>query len=288
MGCVVAATEYARLERPSLGYVVEDFVPRPGLTLLIGEPKAGKSYLALQIALAVCMGQPVLGAPTIQGTVLYLQFDTSEASWRRRLLKLERAGVTLPHTLYLLHPSQTPTRINILDTGFQALLTRAIMECNPSVVIVDALREIHNKKEDNSGDQKVVGEALLTITQGRATVLIHHTAKLSNKEEIRVVDLPRGTSYWAGRCDVLLALIDNTFSLVSRDVENLHAEGTRDKRTGFWRFPILERRQELRGVCTQYPALTHKAISKIVAKDLKLTAHEVHQFLDRQEDCVHQ
>lgn len=46
-----------------------------GLYILGGSPKVGKSWLALQLCLAVCTGTPFLGRPTRQGEVLYLALE---------------------------------------------------------------------------------------------------------------------------------------------------------------------------------------------------------------------
>src|SRR5699024_883539 len=52
---------------PELHYVVEGFLPQ-GLALLASPPKYGKSWLAMQLCLAVSQGQPFLGMPTRQAT----------------------------------------------------------------------------------------------------------------------------------------------------------------------------------------------------------------------------
>lgn len=65
------------------GYIVE------GLTLLAGKPKAGKSYLALNIAYAIATGGQVLGAEVEQGDVLYLALEDNERRLQRRLDQIE-------------------------------------------------------------------------------------------------------------------------------------------------------------------------------------------------------
>ena len=77
------------MTRPSLNWVIHKLLPRPGLTILMGPPKLGKTFLALGIALAVVHGEPFLGQKTVPGRVLYLQLDSSEAVWRERLKDLD-------------------------------------------------------------------------------------------------------------------------------------------------------------------------------------------------------
>ena len=52
---------------PELCYLVEGFLPQ-GLVLLASPPKYGKSWLALQLCLAVSRGEPFLGMPARQAT----------------------------------------------------------------------------------------------------------------------------------------------------------------------------------------------------------------------------
>lgn len=55
--------------------IIEKIIYRSGKTLLVGKPKAGKSYLSIRIGIAVSFGEPALGLTTAQCKVLYLEFD---------------------------------------------------------------------------------------------------------------------------------------------------------------------------------------------------------------------
>src|SRR5690242_9493179 len=101
---VLSASQYVDAPRPQLSWLVPSYIPHPGLVLLIGEPKAGKSFLGLQLAMLVASGQPFLGQPIAASPVLYLQFDTSETVWRQRLDHLRSEGVRLPDNLFFVHP----------------------------------------------------------------------------------------------------------------------------------------------------------------------------------------
>jgi RecA-family ATPase len=56
-------------------FCVEDLLPSSGLSVLVGKPKAGKSTLARQLAVAVARGKDFLGRATEQGGVLYLAME---------------------------------------------------------------------------------------------------------------------------------------------------------------------------------------------------------------------
>src|SRR5262245_14277803 len=74
-------------------YIVPGIIPE-GLTILAGRPKIGKSWLALDLALAVSGGRAVLGDITpAQGDVLYAALEDN----KRRLWKRIRKNMGMPH-----------------------------------------------------------------------------------------------------------------------------------------------------------------------------------------------
>ncbi len=85
-------------ELPELQWAVPGLLPE-GVTLLAGKPKMGKSWLALNLAVAIAQGRPALGRlPTQRGQVLYLGLEDHErriADRLRKVLQDEPAPVDL-------------------------------------------------------------------------------------------------------------------------------------------------------------------------------------------------
>lgn len=73
-------------EFPTPRWAVPGLVPA-GLTFLGGRPKVGKSWLALQIAIAVGTGGKVFDNDVERGKVLFLAFEDSPRRLKDRLLK---------------------------------------------------------------------------------------------------------------------------------------------------------------------------------------------------------
>lgn len=65
-------------------WVVEDLMPA-GLHLLTGAPKIGKSWLVLDLALAVSAGRPFWGYATRRCGVLYLALEDTLARIQGRM-----------------------------------------------------------------------------------------------------------------------------------------------------------------------------------------------------------
>jgi RecA-family ATPase len=233
---VLNAVQYVDAPRPQLSWLIPSYIPHPGLVLLIGEPKAGKSFLGLQIAIDVALGRSFLGQPISSASVLYLQFDTSETVWRQRLDHLRTEGVTLPSNLFFVHPEDQPPQVNILSAQTQVLLKGALDACNPKLVVVDVLRECHNGDEQDSTAMKNVGDALMTLFQGRTLLVIHHTHKLNdNYGTPNPANAARGSSYISGKADAIWLLWNNQLQIASRfhHDEKHHVQR---ERTGMWKF----------------------------------------------------
>ena len=213
---VISSPSFLTLERPQLSWLVPGYVPRPGLILLIGEAKVGKSYLALQLALAVAGGGTFLQAQSQRESVLFLQFDTSELVWRQRLQALQSSGVQLPQNLYVGHPELVPSRFNLLQENCQQYLRQCITECNPGMIILDVMRELHNADEQDSTEMKAVGDILMEISRGRVLVLVHHVHKLGEERVTNVPNAARGSSYLPGKADAVWLLREKGLQIASR------------------------------------------------------------------------
>lgn len=58
--------------RKRITWLVKDIFPRDTVGLIVGESQAGKSFLAIDLAVAISEGRPFLGHETTQGGVLYI------------------------------------------------------------------------------------------------------------------------------------------------------------------------------------------------------------------------
>src|SRR5216684_758457 len=82
-----SAQELVMKKFKPIRWAIKNILPE-GLYLLAAPPKIGKSWLALQIALAVGGGGKVLGQQAEQGGVLVLALEDSDRRLQSRLIKL--------------------------------------------------------------------------------------------------------------------------------------------------------------------------------------------------------
>jgi hypothetical protein len=97
-----ADDELMRMELPEPRWAVDGILPE-GMSVLAGKPKLGKSWLALNVALAVASGGVALGdVPVGQGSVLYLALEDTPRRLQARLRKLlDRQDAKPPAALTL-------------------------------------------------------------------------------------------------------------------------------------------------------------------------------------------
>ncbi len=215
---IVSFGEFVKMPRPNTNWIVDELVPRPGMVQLIGPPKVGKSFLALDLAFKVSRGEPFMGRATKASKVLYLQLDTSEKIMRDRGLALRNSGydIVAPN-LCMVHPDDTMRPVNIMFAGGHAYLHKAISTIDPALVVVDTLREIHQEDENDSTAMKIVLDALETLCIGRSVLLVHHTRKISPDEpNPTAVGASRGSNYITGKVDSFWLLYNGRLEITSR------------------------------------------------------------------------
>ena len=220
---------------PELHYVVEGFLPQ-GLALLASPPKYGKSWLAMQLCLAVSQGQPFLGMPTRQATCLYLALEDGRQRLQKRLARLGGQG---SRTLYF------ETKAITLAEGLLAYL-ESFQARHPDcrLVVVDTLQKVRGEAAPSSSayaaDYADLG-ALKAYAdrQGVCLLVIHHLRKMTDDAD--PFNRIAGSNGIFGAADAAMVLARSkrsdprtTLSLTGRDVEEQELILTFDKARCRW------------------------------------------------------
>ena len=166
---------------PPRRFAVEGMI-YTGVTLLSGQPKVGKSYYALQLAAAVASGQPFLGRPTRQGTVLYLALEDDELrifERTRKMLYHDDDGV--------LDNLRIETEENWENHCKDPLgdLRRYGLACDGelSLIVIDTLQCFRGSSVEDKGNIYAVDNAYMkslrhiSVKTNTPILLINHTKK---------------------------------------------------------------------------------------------------------------
>lgn len=207
MARYVTASDLATMPIPDHEWTLPGFLPKPGMLIIFGEPRSGKSFLALQTAFSIAQGKTLLPAstPPKSHKVLYLYFDkTGVLVFQERLRSLKQHGHSIDGPVYFIHPTDKIPTANILEPACYKYFHDLIQEIDPDVVVFDVLREFHNGDENDSTAMKLMGDTLSLLCAGRSIVLVHHTKKLDypgKTTAVRNIEAARGSSYIVGKAD---------------------------------------------------------------------------------------
>lgn len=199
-------------------WAVPGVIPE-GLTLLVGGPKIGKSWFALNLAVAIALGGTALSNVDVSaGDVLYLALEDPPRRLQSRLVSVLEG-----------HPG--PARLT-LDTaaGRGAEATEQVrlwLDDHPEarLVVVDVLAKV--RPVDGTDDRYAADYRTSSVFKsladeyGVAVLVVHHTRKQQGDD---FVDLISGTNGLAGAADTVCVLrrarteADAILSITGRDV----------------------------------------------------------------------
>lgn len=281
MHAFVDANQYVELPKEPQPWVIHGLVPIGGLVNVYGKPKTGKSFIVLDWCYAVSSGKPTWFGYKIEkpGPVCYLQVDTPREEWSRRI----EGGLGLYSIadlpLYIADMWQVPTfPVNVLDPLDATLkwLKEEFERIQPVMVVIDTLREIHSGDEDNSTVMRNVISSLVGVARPAAVVLVSHARKdnaMMAQVEEDMMDQARGSSYVAGRMDVVVNVTQRRMKFKGRATGQQQETLVQDPETGW----ISIQRQDdgsdelLRTLHMEYPGLSVNAMAKKLAERQKFS-----------------
>jgi len=202
---VINAYELYMKDLPPTNWIIEPII-HEGATLLTGDPKVGKSFLALQIALAVAGGEKYLFDSLeicAYGRVLYLALDDgSEKRLHNRLRGLQLQPDATKN-LDLVYQRNLPD----LSNGFDRVIDRYLTGQKYVLVILDTFGAVLGRMGGKSvyRDEYQEGIKLQKLAQahGIALLILHHTNK---KEGQDVIARASGSHGLTGAVDSVLML----------------------------------------------------------------------------------
>ena len=200
------AAELSEMELPPIKWAIPDILPE-GATLMVGKPKTGKSFFALNLATAVASGGRALGKiPVDQGRVLFLQLEGSKKGLKSRQDPLLQGAKGSP----LLH--FYPEWQTIQDGGLKRLKAWLSYYKDTSLVIIDTFKVIRGNTSNSKSlyDQdynSLKPFAEIAEQYDVAILLIHHTNKMNDVED--PFDLASGSTGLMASVDTGMVLRRN-------------------------------------------------------------------------------
>jgi hypothetical protein len=211
---------------PEPRWAVEGILPE-GLSILAGKPKLGKSWLAMNLALAVASGGVALGKiPVERGPVLYLALEDTKRRFQARLRKLlSRTNAAAPEGLTLATAGDWPRQDK---GGAPALREWLHVYQGLRLVVIDTWAKFRTAKaagrDEYEQDTEHASELKeLADKHGLALLIVTHCTKLNAPDPI---DQVRGSLGLTGAADTILVMRrergqhDAALFVTGRDVED--------------------------------------------------------------------
>lgn len=172
----------------------------PGIHILSGDPKIGKSWMMMDMCLAVAKGEKFLGRKTERGQVVYMALEDTFISLQSRMYELTD------------EPSENLT-FTLLANSIGSGLEEDLRDCkkmfpNLKMVVIDTLQKIRNNIDTKYGADYQELSVLKSIADQLeiAIVLVHHNRKAHDSNPNNLIS---GTNGIAGCADGLLVFTRN-------------------------------------------------------------------------------
>ncbi len=199
-GLYFTATDLMAQTFPEPRWAVDGLVAE-GLTLLVGSPKLGKSWMCLGLAVAVATGGRALGKIKVeQGAVLYAALEDTPRRLQGRLSKLLGDDAPPPNLHIVTNLPQMPDAIDLIE---EWLVTHP----DARLVVVDVLKKIRPSADRSASaydHDYAVMSALKGLADRRkvAVIVVHHTRKMTDESD--VFNEVSGSTGLTGAADAIL------------------------------------------------------------------------------------
>ncbi len=160
-------------------WLIEGLWAEAAVGCIGGTPKSGKTWLALEMALAVASGTPCLGRFGVpqRGTVLLYAAEDTAAALRDRAVQLAMARNLDLEALAVGLITEPALRLDV--PGHQLRLAATVEKLKPKLLVLDPLVRLHRADENSSSEISALLGFLrgLQRAHGVAIAVVHHVRK---------------------------------------------------------------------------------------------------------------
>ncbi|MGQ4618446.1 AAA family ATPase [Nocardia sp. R7R-8] len=276
-------------EFPPLSWCVPGVVSE-GFGLLVGPPKAGKSWMVADVALACARGGLAFGRIQVQQRpVLYLALEDGHRRLQSRFRTLMQDQPIPAGISFIVKAEQ-----NVIIATIAEFMTRS--HGAAPLVILDTLGKARPPKargEDSYAADYAFGTQLKNVADsmpGASLLVVHHTRKAESTD---FVDAVSGTQGIAGSADFVLVLARKrksaqaVLSVTGRDIpENEYALITEDGRWSLDGMDLMDAAAavETRQQTSQLGDRTMDALAFVAARPLGTRATDLAEKLGISND----
>lgn len=235
---IFTAAELIQTELPQAKQVVRELIPE-GFNICAGKPKLGKSWLVLDISLAVSFGGSALGRFSVSaGDVLYLALEDTKGRLKKRLeTNLKKQLGTVPDRLHLAR--QWP---RLDQGGYEELVEWIKAHPDARLIVIDTwakFRPSRIRGSDTYEEDYAHASLIKKLADDHAVgiVAVHHCRKMGAQDPLDEVN---GTLGITAAADGILVLrrergkADASLFVTGRDIDEKELALRWDSRYASW------------------------------------------------------
>ena len=267
-----------------LKYVVPDLITE-GLTLFVGRPKIGKSFLVLQVADAVAGGLVTLGRECKPGDVLYCALEDNARRLQSRLGKMQITDWSAH-----LHFRIAMPRLDEGGIDFIRDWVRSVRR--PRLVIIDTFKRVRPLGSGRGTQYEEDYDSLVPLHDlaqelGIAIVVVHHDRKASADDPFDTVS---GTLGLNAVVDSVMVLVrDPSGAMIlhqrGRDLDEVAKAMRFDRNICYWKMlgnaAEVQRSHERAQVLKAMQAIGEPAKPAEIAREADAPVNSVTKLLAR-------
>ena len=191
-------------------YLVKGVIPFPGLTVIWGPPKSGKSFWTLDLALHVALGREYRGKRVHQGPVVYCCFEGQSGisarveAFRQRFLPEDAEAVP-----FFLQPEP----MDLIKEHQDLIGAIRALNASPVAVVLDTLNRSLNGSENSDEDMGAYIKAADAVREAFecSVLVVHHCGNNDSR--------PRGHTSLTGAADARVSVTRDAAKNILVDVE---------------------------------------------------------------------
>ncbi len=188
--------------------LIEGILRRGHKMLISGSSKAGKSFLLMELSIAIAEGRSWLGFPCRQGKVLYVNLEIDPSSAINRFLKIyEALSIPVKHSdnivVWNLRGHAVP-----LDQLVPKLIRR-VKDQHFDAIIIDPIYKVITGDENNASEMGQFCNQFdkICTETGCSTIYCHHHSKGAQGAK-KAMDRASGSGVFARDPDAQLDMIE--------------------------------------------------------------------------------
>lgn len=201
-----------RADFPETSWLATGLITRGGVTIIGAEPKASKTWLGTEIAIAIATGTPVCGEfYAAAGRVAYFYAEDLARQIRNRVRAL-LAGTGRSIAAGRFFPQPRGKFLDLTVDDDLAWIVASVRRIGQvDALVLDPLRDLHSAEEDKSDAMRDVMRRLRLLGEllGCTVIVVHHAVKMgADTAKRRPGQRLRGSSAIHGSVDSGIYLSD--------------------------------------------------------------------------------